>query len=89
MTQRSDRLVRGVTAKLPAELALRAKLGHDCYAELHRLSEALERDGLRETARRLDIDPSNPRRKLAKLAFRLHEAFGEDRETLMPFEQVE
>jgi hypothetical protein len=54
-----------VALRLPAALRLCAKLSHERQAELHRSREAVERDGLRETARRLGIDPSNLRRKLA------------------------
>lgn len=62
-----DRLARAIAAKLPAALALRAKLSHDRYAELHSLSEEVNSDGLRAVARRLGIDPSNFRRMLKRL----------------------
>lgn len=64
-TRDSDRLARAIAAKLPAALALRAKLSHDRQAELHRLYGEVQRDGLRVVARRHGIDPSNLRRKLA------------------------
>ena len=63
-TRDIDRLARGIAAKLPAALALRAKLSHDRQADLHRLIEAVGKQGLRETARRLGIDASNLRRKI-------------------------
>ena len=63
-TPGSNALARAVAAKLPAALALMAKLSHHRQAELQNLREAVERDGLRETARRLRIDASNLRRKL-------------------------
>ena len=69
-TRGSDRLARTIAAKLPAALALRAKLSHDRHSELHRLSAAVERDGLRETARRIGIDPSNLRRLIFLIARR-------------------
>ncbi|CAM3293805.1 DNA-directed DNA polymerase [Sphingomonas antarctica] len=61
-----DTLARAIAAKLPAALALGAKLSHDRQAELQRLRETHDRDGLRATARRLGVDPSNLRRMLAK-----------------------
>ncbi|MET3760700.1 hypothetical protein [Sphingomonas sp. UYEF23] len=62
----TDRLARKVALRLPAALRLCAKLSHDRHAELHRLREAVERDGLRETGRRLGLDPSNLRRQLVR-----------------------
>ncbi|WP_293881251.1 hypothetical protein [Sphingomonas sp.] len=66
----SYQLARNIAAKLPAALALRAKLSHDRHAESHRLSETVNRDGLRETARRLKTDPSNLRRRLERYRVR-------------------
>jgi hypothetical protein len=51
-------------APITRTLALRQITKLARRAQLHRLSEAIERDGLRHTARRLDVDPSNLRRKL-------------------------
>lgn len=62
----SDRLARTIAAKLPAALALRAKLSHERQATLHHLREAVDRDGLRKTARRVGIDASNLRRRLRR-----------------------
>ncbi len=59
-----DSNLRIVAARLPTALALHSKLNHDRNAELYRLRESVERDGLRETARRMGLDPSNLRRKL-------------------------
>lgn len=61
----SEGLARKVASQLPAALRLCAKLRHDRHDELQRLRDAVERDGLRETARRLGVDPSNIRRWLA------------------------
>ena len=66
-TRNIDRLARAIAAKLPAALTLRSKLSHDRQAELHSLNEEVDREGLRAVARRLGIDPSNLRRKLAKV----------------------
>ena len=41
-----------------------AKKAGDIQAETYEMKNAVERDGLRETARRLKIDPSNLRRRL-------------------------
>ena len=66
----SERLAQKVVSRLPAALRLCAKLSHDRNVELHRLREAVEREGLRGTARRLGIDPSNLRRRLNLSSFR-------------------
>lgn len=60
----SEGLARKVASRLPAVLCLCVKLRHKRHDELHRLRDAVERDGLRETARRLGVDPSNLRRRL-------------------------
>ncbi|WP_147417676.1 hypothetical protein [Sphingomonas cavernae] len=54
-----------VAARLPAAIHLFSKLDHARQAELYQLRAAVERDGLRFTARRLGVDPSNLRRKIA------------------------
>ena len=58
-------LPSAIAARLPAALASFDRLSSDRAAELAALSEARDRDGLRATARRLGIDPSNLRRRLA------------------------
>lgn len=60
------RTTRVIAAKLPAATALLERLRHDLHAETRQLSESVSREGLRAVARRLGIDPSNLRRKLAK-----------------------
>lgn len=64
----NDAITRKVAAQLPSALALQSKLRHDSYAELQQLSDAIERYGLREMARRMGIDASNLRRKLRSLS---------------------
>lgn len=59
-----ENLARTIAARLAAATRLCAKLSHDRDAELRRLREAVEREGLRQAARRLGIDPSNLRRRL-------------------------
>lgn len=59
-----ENLPRSVSARLPAAIHLFDKLSHDRRSERERLHEAVARDGLRATARRLGVDPSNLRRKL-------------------------
>lgn len=63
---RSESLARKIVSRLPAALRLCTGLSHDRQAELHWLREVVDRDGLREAARRLGTDPSNLRRKLAR-----------------------
>lgn len=65
-TRDDYQLARTIAAKLPAALALRAKLSHARQAELYDLDLAVKREGLRSVARRLGIDPSNLRRRLRK-----------------------
>ena len=60
----NDATTQKVAARLPAAIRLCASLRHERHADLLRLREAVECDGLRETARRHGIDPSNLRRKL-------------------------
>ena len=62
----SDVLARTIAAKLPAALALRAKLSHERQSELHSLNQEVNRYGLRAVARRLGTDPSNLRRRIAR-----------------------
>jgi len=50
--------------RLPAAYSVCAEQRRERLAELQCLRLTIERDGLRETARRLGIDPSNLRRKL-------------------------
>jgi uncharacterized protein with von Willebrand factor type A (vWA) domain len=59
------KLLQSLAARLPAAVQLFAKLDHDRRAELDRLREQVECDGLRATARRVGVDASNLRRKLA------------------------
>jgi hypothetical protein len=63
---RSESLTQKVASRLPAAQRLCAKLNHNRHAELRRLREMRDRYGLRETARRLGVDPSNLRRKFAE-----------------------
>jgi hypothetical protein len=56
---------QSIAARLPAALSLCAKLRRERHYELRQLNEMRVRYGLREAARRLGIDPSNLRRKLA------------------------
>ena len=58
-------LPAAIAARLPTALASFDRLSSDRAAELAKLHDARNRDGLRATARRLGIDPSNLRRKLA------------------------
>ena len=60
----SESLAGKVALRLPAALRLCASVNHERQTELQRWKESVERDGLRETARRLGIDPSNLRRRL-------------------------
>ena len=62
----SDGPARKIAAKLPAALALQAKLSHERQAKINILNEEVNRDGLRAVARRLGVDPSNLRRKLTR-----------------------
>jgi hypothetical protein len=56
---------RTIAGRLPAAVALSQKVSHKRNVELRALQAAVERDGLRETARRMGLDPSNLRRRLA------------------------
>ena len=53
-----------IGARLPRASRLCRKLRSERYAELLELRNAVERDGLRKTAQRLGLDPSNLRRRL-------------------------
>ena len=57
-------LANKIAAKLPLARRRAAKLARDRRAGLCCLRSSVVRDGLRETARRLGVDPSNLRRKL-------------------------
>jgi hypothetical protein len=61
---KADNLLRLIASRLPAASSLYERIYHDRQAELERLRKRVERDGLRTTARALDIDPSNLRRRL-------------------------
>ena len=61
-------LLQSVAARLPAAIQLYAKLDQDRLSELDSLRKQVGRVGLRATARRLRIDPSNLRRTLAPRA---------------------
>ena len=54
-----------IAARLPAALTLSEKVSHKRNGELRALQKAVERNGLRETARKMGLDPSNLRRRLA------------------------
>ncbi|RXD03754.1 hypothetical protein EQZ23_15705 [Sphingomonas sp. UV9] len=56
-----------IALRLPAALRLCEKLSQERQEELSILRIAIDRDGLRETARRLRVDPSNLRRTLVTL----------------------
>ena len=58
-----------IAARLPAAVSLSAKLNDKQNVELRSLQKAVELDGLRETARKMGVDPSNLRRTLARLQF--------------------
>ncbi len=53
-----------VAARLPGATRLCEKLSVKRRDDFHELNEAIVRDGLRATARRLGVDPSNLRRRL-------------------------
>jgi hypothetical protein len=57
-------LANSIAARLPKAISLCGSLNSERQRELAELRAAVARDGLRETARRLDIDPSNLRRRL-------------------------
>jgi hypothetical protein len=59
-----EMLPQPIAARLPAAVRLFEKLRVDREADLDRLREAVQRDGLRATARRFGIDASNLRRRL-------------------------
>lgn len=61
---RAETLPRCVADRLPAAMKLLDRLRGEQDRRLQGLREAVERDGLRATARRLSIDASNLRRKL-------------------------
>jgi transcriptional regulator with GAF, ATPase, and Fis domain len=56
-----------ITARLPAAVRFFEKLRVDRETELARLREAVQRDGLRYTARRLGVDPSNLGRMIREM----------------------
>lgn len=60
----AERLLQSIAAHLPAALEADATNRKDREAERQSLREAVERDGLRETARWLGVDASNLRRRL-------------------------
>lgn len=64
----AEKLALRVASRLPGAVRLCTKLRQGRYIELQGLEEAVKREGLRTTARRLGIDPSNLRRKLHKLS---------------------
>lgn len=61
------RLVNQIGLRLPAASKLCVKLRLERYSDLIALRAAVERDGLRATARRLGTDSSNLRRQLRSL----------------------
>lgn len=63
-TKQDQRLWQKVALRLPAALRLCKKLSQERQIELTRLRAAVDRDGLRETARRMSVDPSNLARKI-------------------------
>lgn len=60
----AERLLQSIAAHLPAALETRATACRDRESERQVLREAIDRDGLRETARRLGVDASNLRRRI-------------------------
>lgn len=62
------KVARTVASRLPLALRICGGKQQDRMAEFNRLRLAVELDGLRETGRKLAIDPSNLRRKLANMA---------------------
>lgn len=60
----AERLMQSIAAHLPTALEVHATNRKGLEAERQSLRKFVERDGLRETARRLGIDPSNLRRRL-------------------------
>lgn len=56
-----------IAERLPVAVALSEKLSHKRNVEVWALRKAVERDGLRETARRMQLDPSNLRRKISAI----------------------
>jgi hypothetical protein len=63
-TRGIDQLARTIAAKLPAELAKVRTASIKAEAKIQRLRQIVQELGLRETARRLGVDPSNLRRTL-------------------------
>lgn len=61
---RMEKLADDVASRLPAAMRLCAKLRSERHSDRGRLLDAVARDGLRETARRLGVDASNLRRQL-------------------------
>lgn len=59
-----DALLVRLVSRLPAASRLCGKLRSERYANLYELQRAVKRDGLRKTARRIGLDPSNLRRRL-------------------------
>ena len=55
---------KGAAARLPGATRLCERLRAKRRDDLHELNEAIAREGLRATARRLGVDPSNLRRRL-------------------------
>ncbi|RIJ66172.1 hypothetical protein D1604_09620 [Brevundimonas sp. LPMIX5] len=60
----AERVVRSIATRLPAALETHASACRDRDAERQVFREIVGREGLRETARKLGVDPSNLRRKL-------------------------
>jgi len=60
----ADGLFQSIGARLPAALEAHAVYRRDREFERQSLRQTIERDGLRDTARRLGTDPSNLRRRL-------------------------
>lgn len=65
----AEALLQSIVAHLPAALEVHATNRKERDAEWQSIHEAIDRNGLRETARRLGVDPSNLRRKLRPAAF--------------------
>jgi len=62
--RRPEDLLSLFAARLPAAARQADMLREDRFCDLAELRQAVERDGLRATARRLGVDPSNLRRRL-------------------------
>ena len=65
------KLWQSIACRLPGAIRLYAKLNHDRRDEFDEMKWEVEKNGLRKTARRWGIDPSNLRRRLSGIALDL------------------